>query len=406
MTSPKQSKRDFLKFMGLSSAAMLGAGTIAACTRKKTDDIKRADGKQTSGIGSKPLRIGYLPLTDAAPLLIAHAKGYYEDEGLTVDNPYRFRGWSQISEAFMARQVDVAHLLMPTALWMRYARDIPVSVVAWNHTDGSALAVQKDIDSVKDLGGKTVAIPFWYSVHNVILQQLLRENGLKPAEHNRDKIANDEVRIIILPPSDMPASLANGSIAGYLVAEPFCSLAEVRGIGKILRFTGDVWRHGACCVVIMHEDAIAENPEWAQAVLNANVKAQRWMRNNREETAILLSEQGGGYLPQGLEAIQRTIMHYDEAEYVPTGAIQNPDWNLERIDFLPFPFASYTHALVEFLKDTYVEGEQNFVKDLDPEEVHAQLVDDRMVRVAIENEGGLEAFGLPSSYMREEKFSP
>lgn len=406
MSNPQQSKRDFLKFMGLSSAAMLGAGTLtAACTRKKTASKKGADGKTDSGFNNKPLRVGYLPLTDAAPLVVAHGKEFYQEEGLNVENPYRFRGWSQIAEAFMARQVDVAHILMPTALWMRYARDIPVRVVAWNHTDGSALTVRKDIDSVKDLGGETVAIPFWYSVHNVIIQELLRENGLKVAEHNKDKIADDEVRLVVLPPSDMPASLANESIGGYIVAEPFCAVSEVKDIGKILRFTGDVWRHGACCVVIMHEDTIEEHPEWAQAVINANVKAQRWIRENREEASLLLSDQGKAYLPQGLDAIQRTLTHYDEEEYGPIGAIKNPQWKSERVDYLPFPFASYTHALVRFLKNTYVEGEQNFLDGLDPEQAHKELVDEEMVRNAIEAEGGLEVFGLPSSYLREETIS-
>lgn len=406
MSHPGKSRRDFLKFMGLTSAGMIGAGSLAACTRKssKKEDSSSAEG--ASSLNKKPLRIGYLPITDAGPLLVAHGKGYYEDEGLKVDNPYRFRGWSQIAEAFMARQVDVAHILMPTAIWMRFARDVPVRVVAWNHTDGSALTVLNEINKVEDLGGTTVAIPYWYSVHNVVLQELLRKHGLKVAEHSGKKIADDEVRLVVMPPSDMPTSLANESISGYIVAEPFCAAAEVKDIGKILRFTGDVWQHHACCVVIMHEDAIEENPEWAQAVLNANVKAQKWMRENREEASILLSEEGKAYLPQPLEAIQRTITHYDEEEYGPTGAIQNADWGSERIDFLPYPFASYTHALVRFLKNTYVEGDQDFLEGLDPEDAHEQLVDDTMVRNAIEAEGGLEAFGLPSSYLREETFKP
>jgi len=408
MSNPEQSRRDFLKFMGLTSAGMLGAGSLAACTRKtadKDDDQSNQEGSSRK-LSKKALKIGYLPITDAGPLLVAHGKGYYEEEGLKVENPYRFRGWSQIAEAFIARQVDVAHILMPTAIWMRFARDVPVRVVAWNHTDGSALTVKKDINKVEDLGGKTVAIPFWYSVHNVVLQELLRENGLKVAQHSRRDPAADEVRLVVMPPSDMPASLANDSISGYIVAEPFCAAAEVRDIGKILRFTGDVWRHHACCVVIMHEDAIKENPEWAQAVLNANVRAQKWMRENREEASILLSEEGKAYLPQDLKAIQRTIMHYDHDEYGSTGAIQNPEWESERIDFLPYPFASYTHALVRFLKNTYVEGDQDFLAGLDPEEAHKQLVDDTMVRNAIEAQGGLEAFGLPSSYLREETFKP
>src|SRR5690625_5726601 len=101
----------------------------------------------------------------------------------------------------------------------------------------------------------TVAIPYHYSVHNVVLQELLRENGLKVAQHSRRDPAADEVRLVVMPPSDMPASLANDSISGYIVAEPFCEAAEVRDIGKILRFTGTVWSQHASCVVIMQVTA-------------------------------------------------------------------------------------------------------------------------------------------------------
>ncbi|MDI9652118.1 ABC transporter substrate-binding protein, partial [Burkholderia cenocepacia] len=50
----------------------------------------------------------------------------------------------------------------------------PAKVVAWNHVNGSGLTVAPDIDSLRDLGGKTVAVPFWYSIHNVVLQDMLR----------------------------------------------------------------------------------------------------------------------------------------------------------------------------------------------------------------------------------------
>src|SRR4029453_15963887 len=91
---------------------------------------------------------------------------------------------------------------------------------------------------------------------------------------------------------DMPPALASKQVAGYIVAEPFNAAAEMRGIGKILRFTGDVWRNHACCVVFLHERDWGQRPECSQKVVTAIVKAQLWVLSNRAETARLLSNEG------------------------------------------------------------------------------------------------------------------
>lgn len=392
------SRREFLRFLGLSASGLLLGTALSGCGA----GTQRAS-TQARSSAAKPLKVGYLPITDASPLLIAHAKGFYEAEGVEAERPYLFRGWSQIVEAFVAGQVDVIHVLMPTAVWMRFAQEVPVRIVAWNHTDGSAFTVHPDIERVLDLAGQTVAIPYWYSIHNVVLQQLLRHHGLRPAEHTGERLAADEVRLVVMAPPDMPAALVNGSIAGYIVAEPFNAAAEVMEVGKILRFTGDVWLRHACCVVVMKEDDLERRPAWAQSVVNALVKAQLWMRENREEAARLLSAEG--YLPQPLAAIERAFTHYDHEHYGPSGAIRHPEWGSARIDFVPYPYPSYTEALVRFLQDTYVEGERAFLARLDPKEAHGRLVDDTFVRKALDQVGGLAAFGLPNEWTRTEVIS-
>lgn len=406
------SRREFLKFLGLGVGGLFWGSMLAGCGRQGREQqakpvLTGPTGKDDSaGSGAaKPLRIGYLPITDAAPLLIAHARGLYEAEGVEAERPYLFRGWSQIVEAFVAGQVDVIHVLMPTAVWMRFGQGLPVRIVAWNHTDGSAFTVHPGVGDVTDLAGQTVAIPYWYSIHNVVLQQLLRHHGLRPAEHARDRLAEDEVRLVVMAPSDMPAALANRSIAGYIVAEPFNAAAEVMQVGKILRFTGDVWLRHACCVVVMKEDDLQRRPDWSQKVVDAIVKAQLWMRENRQEAARILSSEGEAYLPQAPEAIRRALLHYDHAHYGPSGAIRHPEWGNARIDFVPYPYPSYTEALVRFLQGTYVEGERAFLERLDPAGAHSLLVNDGFVRRAIDRVGGLGAFGLPNEWTRAEVIS-
>ena len=349
------------------------------------------------------VRVGYLPITDATPLVLAHGLGYYQAEGLQAERPVMFRGWSQVVEAFLAHRVDVVHLLMPVTVWMRFAQNVPVKVVAWNHTDGSAFTVAPGVRSLEELAGKTVAVPFWYSVHNVVLQLLLRQAGLVPVTRGDASASDRTVKLVVMAPPDMPPALASGAIAGYIVAEPFNAAAELNGVGRIFRFTGDVWLNHACCVVVMHEADIRERPEWAQAVVTAVARAQLFARENRQETARILSREGSGYLPQPLAVVARALSHYDRASYRRTGAIRHPEWPNARIDFQPFPFASYTELLVRLLKETAVEGERQFLQALDPAHAHGQLVDDRFARAAVQALGGPERFGIPAALGRVER---
>jgi NitT/TauT family transport system substrate-binding protein len=99
-----------------------------------------------------------------------------------------------------------------------------------------------------------VAVPFWYSIHNIVLQILLRDAGLKlDLQGDATNIPEDEVKLVVLPPPDMISALANRSISGFIVAEPFNATAENLRIGRILRFTGDVWQDHACCVACGRE---------------------------------------------------------------------------------------------------------------------------------------------------------
>lgn len=352
-----------------------------------------------------PVRIGYLPITDASPLLVAHSRKLFEAQGLEVEAPRLFRSWAQIVEAFMAGQVNVVHLLSPMTVWARYGSKFPAKVVAWNHMSGSALTVAPSIQNIKDLGGKKVAVPFWYSIHNVVLQHLLRENGLTVVTKPSGELKTNEVALSIMAPPDMGPALANGAIAGFIVAEPFNAAAETNGIGRILRFTGDVWREHACCVVTLHERDLNDRPEWSQKVVNAIVNAQHWLGNNRKEGAQLLSKDAPGkYTPFPPAVLERVLVPNAEREqqYVREGAIRHPQWKDERISYQPYPFPSYTEQLVKFLKATQVEGDNKFLASLDPAFVARDLVDDRFVRKSIAALGGLKAFGLPEQYTRSE----
>lgn len=392
MCNVPRSRREWLKLASLFTVA--GAAPL----------LKAFDARAAADPNA-PVRIGYLPITDATPLLVAHNNGYFEAAGIQAEKPTLLRSWAQLVEAFLSGQVNVVHLLSPMTVWARYGSKAPAKVVAWNHVNGSALTVSPDIDTVANLGGKTVAVPFWYSIHNVVLQDMLRAQGLTPVLKHSGSPGPKEVNLVVMAPSDMPPALASKKIAGYIVAEPFNAAAEQLNVGKILRFTGDVWRNHACCTIFMHEQDLTQRAAWSQKVVDAIVKAQLWTRANPQEAAKLLSKEGPNrYTPHASQLLARVLAPQaaDQGRYLGDRAIQHASWGSKRIDFQPYPYPSYTEELVRRLKTTQVEGTSQFLASLDPKRVASDLVDDRFVKKSIEALGGLSAFGLETGYTRKE----
>ena len=332
------------------------------------------------------VRIGYLPITDATALLVAHGMGFFEDEGLKAEKPTLIRGWSPLVEGFSAGKFNLVHLLKPIPVWMRYNNGFPVKVMSWAHINGSALIVGKHTGAqeFKDLGGMNIAVPYWYSMHNIVLQMGLRSAGLKPViQDQKAPLAKDEVNLIIMPPPDMPPALAARKIDAFIVAEPFNAFGELKAGGKVLRFTGDMWKNHPCCVVCMNEKTVAAKPEWTQKVMNAIVRAEIYASKNKKEVAKMISRDGMGYLPLPAKVVERAMTYYDMSFYGKDGAIEHPQWHTQRIDFQPWPYPSATKLIVEEMNKTVVGGDKTFLKNLDPDFVAKDLVNYEFVRNAM-----------------------
>ncbi|PTW59813.1 NitT/TauT family transport system substrate-binding protein [Breoghania corrubedonensis] len=372
-------------------------------TRRQTLDMFAAGGLMAAlgpliGAMSSPafaaaddevVRIGYLPITDATALLVAHGMGYFKDEGLKVERPTLIRGWSPLVEGFVAGKFNLVHFLKPIPVWMRYNNKIPVKLMAWAHTNGSGLVVggKTGITSFSQLGGKQVAVPFWYSMHNIVLQYALRQSGITPViKSASEPLAANECNLQILPPPEMPAALAVGKIDAYIVAEPFNAMGELKAGAKMLRFTGDIWKNHPCCVICMHEQVTTEKKEWTQKVMNAVVRAQIYSSKNKAEVARLMSKDGEGYLPMPATVVERAMTLYtQDEEYIETGAIQHgAEWGNGRIDFQPWPYPSATRLIVEEMNKTVVGGDRTFLDGLDPQHVADDLVNYEFVKNALD----------------------
>ncbi|MEM9724788.1 MAG: ABC transporter substrate-binding protein [Pseudomonadota bacterium] len=334
------------------------------------------------------VRIGYIPITDATALLVAHANGYFEDEGLEAERPTLIRGWSPLVEGFVANKFNLVHFLNPIPVWMRYNNGFPVKVMSWAHTNGSGIVVGRhtDITDFSQLGGKQVAVPFWYSMHNIVLQYALRASGVTPViKPQGAPLAANECNLQVLPPPEMPPALAARKLDAYIVAEPFNALGELKAGARMLRFTGDIWKNHPCCVVCMHEEATQARPEWTQKVVNAAVRGAIYASENKQEVARMLSKDGEGYLPAPAAVVERAMVTYDEPDYKESGAVQHlAEWENGRIDFQPWPYPSATRLMVDSMKDTVVSGDAKFLETLDSQFVADDLVDYSFVKNALD----------------------
>jgi NitT/TauT family transport system substrate-binding protein len=222
-------------------------------------------------------------------------------------------------------------------------------------------------------------------MHNIVLQLALRQAGITPVIRPQDApLAATECNLQTLQPPDMPTALAARKIDGYIVAEPFNAMGEIGAHGRVLRFTGDMWKNHPCCVLCMHEADTVQRPEWTQKVLNALVRAEIYASQNKAEVATLLSRDGAGYLPMPAPVVKRAMTLYaDNPEYLKTGAIQHTEWGNGRIDFQPWPYPSATTLIVKAMTETVVEGDRRFLDTLDPDFVTKDLVDYRFVKEAL-----------------------
>jgi NitT/TauT family transport system substrate-binding protein len=345
----------------------------------------------------KKVKSCYLPIADATPIILAHELGYYKEQGLASDRPMLIRGWPAMAKTFTEKKVNLTHLLMPMAIQLRYGQNFPLKVVAWDHTNGSALTVGKKsgIQTYADLAGKRIAVPYWYSMHNVIIQMIASKLGLEPVIQAKSaKPTAKQLGLFMMNPPDMPPAMAGGEIDGYIVAEPFNALGELNAGGRIVRFTGDVWKNHPCCVAVMHEEDLKEDREWSHKVIAALVKAELWALQNREEAAKIMSKDGAGYLPFPEPVIKQAMTKYDIETYGEkgTGAIRHPDWNGSRIAFQPYQMEAATVRLIEELKKTKIDDKTDFLQKLKGEAVHKELMYTDGVKEAVEKMGGLAQF--------------
>ena len=337
-------RRRFLRAVGKGAAMSAIASVLPVASLQ-------AMAQEKGALEKKDLKIGFIPITCATPLIMAHPLGFYRQQGLNVE-VVKTAGWALIRDKMINKEYDATHFLSPMPLAISLglgANATPMNVATIQNTNGQAITLalkHKDKRDPKDWKGFKFAVPFDYSMHNFLLRYYLAEHGLNP---------DTDIQIRVVPPPEMVANLRAGNIDGFLGPDPFNQRAVFEEIGFIHLLTKDLWNGHPCCAFGTSTEFIQKNPNTFAALYRSVLTAAAMARKpeNRELISKVIAPQA--YLNQPEVVIQQ-VLTGKFADGL--GGIQNvPD----RADFDPMPWQSMAvWMLTQMQRWGYIKGEVDY----------------------------------------------
>ena len=282
---------------------------------------------ETPGIEKDELTLGFIKLTDMAPLAIAKEKGFFEDEGLSVTLMAQ-SNWKVLLDGVISGELDGAQMLagQPIAATIGYGTKgalvtpfsmdlngnaITVSNAVWAamkpglavDADGkpahpiSATALKPVLEAYATDGKAfNLGMVFPVSTHNYELRYWLAAGGINPGLYSPEDVSGQiggDVLISVTPPPQMPATLEAGTIDGYAVGEPWNQAAVAKAIGVPVITDADIWKNNPEKVFGLTAAFVQENPQTTLALTKALIRAAIWLDEadnaNRAEAVEILS---------------------------------------------------------------------------------------------------------------------
>ncbi len=274
------------------------------------------------------LKLGFIKLTDMAPLAVALEKGYFEDEGLSVQLEAQ-ANWKVLLDRVVSGELDGAHMLatLPFGTAIGYGTKADIVSAFTLTLNGDAITVSNDVwnqmkpqipmkdgkpvhpvkaDSLKPVlekyksAGKpfNMAMTFPVGTHNMKLRYWLAAGGIKPGfyappEDTSGQI-DAEAMLSVTPPPQMPATMDSGTIVGYCVGEPWNQQAVFKGIGVPVISDYELMKNSAEKIFGVNKEWADKYPNTHKAVIKALIRASMWLdaenNKNRNEGVEMLSQ--------------------------------------------------------------------------------------------------------------------
>ena len=292
------------------------------------------------------LKLGFIKLTDCAPIVIAKEKGFFEDEGLQVEVIAQ-SNWKVLLDNVISGNLDGAHMLsgQPIAATIGIGTEahivtpftldlngngITVSNAIWAQMQENDIELDTDkpkhpisADSLKPIVDDLLAegkklqmgMVFPVSTHNYEIRYWLAASDIHPGFYSKTDLAgrtDAAVELSVTPPPQMPATLEAGTISGYCVGEPWNQQAVAKGIGVPVTTNYDIWKNNPEKVFGVTKKFADENPKTLLAMTKALIRAGKWLDEtkdgkliNREEACRILSQPN--YVGADFEVIKNSM---------------------------------------------------------------------------------------------------
>jgi nitrate/nitrite transport system substrate-binding protein len=337
-------RRSFLRAVGANTAraaiaSLLPLGALETMAQDR------------GPLEKKDLKIGFIAITCASPLIMADPLGFYKKEGLNVQLN-KTAGWALIRDKMINKEHDASHFLSPMPLAMTMglgSNQVNMNVASIQNTNGQAITLHvkhKNNRDPKNWKGFKFAIPFEYSMHNFLLRYYLAENGLNP---------DTDVQLRVVPPPEMVANLRAGNIDGFLGPDPFNQRAVYDEVGFIHLLSKEIWDGHPCCAFGVSDEFIQKNPNTFAALYRAVLGASFMASQPKDRDLIAKVIAPTQYLNQP-EAVLQQVLTGKFADGL--GNIRNvPD----RANFDPVPWQSMAvWMLTQMKRWGYVKGDVNY----------------------------------------------
>jgi NitT/TauT family transport system substrate-binding protein len=238
----------------------------------------RAKVSGTDKQAANELKVGFLPVTCHLTCPVTD----FATKTSTTNRfeSQRFTDFPTVVESVKSGRLEATFMIAPLAMKLR-EQGVAVKIVYLGHRDGSTVMVRRELpaQSLRDLRGKTFAIPSKYSNQYLVIRKLMDDQG----------VGADEIKFVELPPPDMPGALAAHAIDAYFVGEPHAAKAELDGSGRILYHAKDIWPHFISCVLVVTEKLIKERPEVVRDLVRGVAESGEWADGHRLEAAKLVA---------------------------------------------------------------------------------------------------------------------
>jgi len=333
----------------------VGAGTAFSALQAvfPLGAAKEAFAQTPGKIEKQKLAVGFIPITCATPIIMAHPMGFYKKHGLEVD-VIKTAGWAVIRDKTLNKEYDAAHMLSPMPLAISLgigSSPIPYTAPAIENINGQAITLSikhKDKKDPRSWKGFKFAVPFDYSMHNYLLRYFLAEHGLDP-----DK----DVQIRSVPPPEMVANLRADNIDGFLAPDPVNQRAVYDGVGYIHSLSRDLWDGHPCCAFAASKEFVTTMPNTYHALLKSIMDAAAFARKPENRKQIAEAIAPTNYLNQPVTVVEQ-VLSGTFADGL--GGVRKVP---ERIDFDPFPWHSFAiWILTQMKRWGQLKGDVDYAK--------------------------------------------